>query len=200
MGIFTEFYRTNAWQGDESVSGTGSSLDKTAVIRAVLPQIIRQFSITSMLDIPCGDLNWMKEIPLPLARYIGADVVEELIAENTRRYADGSKTFLTLDLTTDPLPQADMIFCRDCLFHFSFDDISRAIANVRRSGAKFILTTTNPHFQRNRDVVTGEWRPLNLQIPPFSFPKPLMLIDEDPSDRGHIVDQHMALWRVSDLC
>jgi SAM-dependent methyltransferase len=199
MGIFTEYYRTNSWQGDESVSGTGSSLGATTVIRAALPEIIQQFGITSMLDIPCGDFNWMKETPLPLAHYIGSDIVKELISENNKRYADERRTFMTLDLTADLLPQADMIFCRDCLFHFSFDDISRAIANVRRSGAKFFLTTTNPHLERNQDAVTGEFRPLNLQIRPFLFPKPLILIDEDPTDKEHIVDKHMALWPVSDL-
>ena len=199
MEIFREFYRTNAWRSVESVSGTGSTLSATTMIRAALPQIINEFGITTMLDIPCGDFNWMKEIDLPLDFYIGADIVKEVINRNTTYYSNSARRFMIRDLTSDLLPEVEMIFCRDCLFHFSFDDISRAIANVRRSNSKFFLTTTNPHLRRNRDVVTGEFRPLNLEIPPFSFPKPLMVIDEDPTDKQHIVDKHMALWHVSNL-
>jgi hypothetical protein len=193
MQIFEEHYRTNAWRGDESASGTGSSLAATEVVRTILPQIVRRFGIASLLDIPCGDFNWMQHLDLPISRYIGADVVEELIAENRRRFSDSKRTFLSLDLTTDPLPPSDLVLCRDCLFHFSFFDISRAIANIMRSDVKLLLTTTYPTLHRNRNVVTGEWRPLNLQIAPFSFPEPLMLIDEKSDDK------HLGLWRVSDL-
>lgn len=170
----------------------GSSLAATEVVRAVLPQIVSRFDITTLLDMPCGDFNWMQHIGLPISRYIGADIVEELIAENRRRFSDPKRTFLNLDLTTDPLPPSDLVLCRDCLFHFSFPDISRAIANITRSDVKLLLTTTFPALRRNRNVVTGEWRRLNLQIAPFLFPEPLMLIDEGD-------DKHLGLWRVSDL-
>ena len=122
--------------------------------------------------------------------------MEELIAENRRKFSDPTRTFLHLDLTNDPLPQSDLVLCRDCLFHFSFRDISRAIANITRSDAKFLLTTTYPALHRNKNVVTGERRRLNLQIAPFSFPVPLMLINEQSSDDN---DKHLGLWRVSDL-
>jgi hypothetical protein len=38
-----------------------------------------------LLDIPCGDFNWMKLLNLGVD-YIGADIVGELIAENRRRF------------------------------------------------------------------------------------------------------------------
>jgi hypothetical protein len=199
MNIFRDLYYGNAWNGVESVSGAGSTLAATIVIRDTLPDVIRDLGIRSILDIPCGDFHWMRDTYLPLDLYIGADIVEELIVFNTEVYSTAARKFIVCDLTTDTLPNVDMIFCRDCLFHFSFYDIFRTIVNVRRSKAQFFFTTTNPNLERNIDVVTGEWRPLNLQIPPFSFPKPLLLVDEDPTDKKDIADKHMALWRVGDL-
>jgi hypothetical protein len=198
MGVFTEIYGTNGWSGSESVSGTGSSLDETEVIRSFLPQIVQQLRIATLLDIPCGDFHWMRHVDLASVHYTGADVVDILVEENRRRFSDDMRMFLTLDLTKDSLPKADMILCRDCLFHLSFKDISRAIANIQASGAHFILTTTNPMLERNIDIVTGEWRRLNLQASPFSFPKPIQLIKEG---RGgdHNQDKALGLWRINDL-
>ena len=71
MGIFEEHYRTNAWQGDESVSGTGSSLAATEVVRTVLPQIVSGFGITTLLDVPCGDFNWMQHLDYRFRAILG---------------------------------------------------------------------------------------------------------------------------------
>ena len=40
-----------------------------------------------------------------------------------------------------------MILCRDCLVHLTFDDARAALQNLRRSGSKYLLTTTftDPH-------------------------------------------------------
>jgi hypothetical protein len=76
--VFREHYRTTAWGSSESVSGTGSTVDQTTTIRTILPQIIRSYAVSTILDIPCGDFNWMQLVDLP-ARYIGANIVDELI-------------------------------------------------------------------------------------------------------------------------
>ena len=68
----------------------------------------------------------MAEVDLGLVRYIGADFLPELIAENLRRYAAPNREFRELDLTAAPLPAADVLLCRDCLVHLSFADIQRA--------------------------------------------------------------------------
>ena len=197
MTIFAEHYQRNSWGCSESVSGEGSTLDQTAAIRAALPQLIKDFQIQTMLDIPCGDFNWMKLLDLPI-QYLGADVVEDIVAENKRRFGNHSRSFTRLDLTGDTLPKVDLIFCRDCLFHFSFEHISSALGNMKRSGSRFLLTTTNTQLRQNRDIVTGEFRRLNLQIPPFSLPAPLVIIDEQCPNPDK-PDKCMGLWRISEL-
>ena len=198
MAVFTEHYRENSWGDDESVSGRGSRVDSTVAIRAAMPALIEDLKIQTLLDIPCGDFNWMRLLDLPV-RYIGADVVQELVAENQRRFGSARRFFLKLDLTADPLPEADLILCRDCFIHLSFDDISRALANIKRSKARFLLVTNHHDLDQNEDIVTGEWRRVNLQRPPFSFPKPLMQISEQRSGKEVTYDKSLALWEISAL-
>ena len=60
--VFKDIYRTNVWGGNDSVSGTGSDSYQTRVISKELPILFRDFRISRMLDVPCGDLNWMKDV------------------------------------------------------------------------------------------------------------------------------------------
>jgi hypothetical protein len=196
-GVFSDHYTDNGWGNPESRSGEGSTLQATEAVRAALPKLISDYNIATVLDIPCGDFNWMSRLDLPVA-YIGADIVAEIVAANHRAHGSDSRSFLQLDLAVDDLPPADLILCRDCLVHFSYQHILAALANIRRSRAKFLLTTTHIGVERNKDIVTGEWRGLNLQAAPFFFPKPLLLIDErstNPAAR----DKRLGLWRVADI-
>ena len=72
---FTEIFDKNLWASPESVSGGGSEMQNTEAIRRELPYLIQKFGIKSILDIPCGDWNWMKSVDLCGASYIGADIV-----------------------------------------------------------------------------------------------------------------------------
>ena len=170
--IFAEIYDKKLWGDGESLSGVGSDLDQTAAIRRALPVLLKQIGARIMIDAPCGDFHWMKETQLELDRYIGLDIVPEVISRNQQLYANSVHEFRTLSITQEPLPNGDVIFCRDCLVHLSYSDIAKAMHNFRKSGAAYLLTTTFTELRKNRDIVTGEWRPLNLENPPWNFPKP----------------------------
>jgi predicted NBD/HSP70 family sugar kinase len=75
--------------------------------------------------------------------------------------------------------------------------IFEALANIQRSGALYLLTTTFLH-RTNVDIETGEFRPINLQAKPFNFPPPIELIEDTCEDLGYW-DQRLALWRIADL-
>ena len=197
--IFTSIYNNHRWGDNESVSGTGSKIEQTKAIAAFMPRLFRKYNIRNVLDIPCGDFNWMQHVDLSAINYVGADIVPALISKNTRSYAAQHVNFFLADIITDKLPKVDLVFCRDCFVHFSDKHISAAIENIKKSGTELILTTTFPHHS-NFDIVTGNWRPLNLQTEPFCFPQPLELFNEGfhPEKTG-ISDKSLALWRVSDL-
>jgi SAM-dependent methyltransferase len=197
---FVRIYQTNLWSDAESRSGAGSSLDATASLRASLPPLFRRLDAQRLLDVPCGDFNWMSQIDLSGIDYIGADIVESIIDANRERYASPGRRFIKVDLTSGPLPNADVILCRDCLVHFSFDNIVAAFRTMKVSGAKYLLTTTFLDRQVNTDIVDGDWRPLNLMRAPFLLPPPHSVILEDCMEEGGAyADKALAVWRVSDL-
>lgn len=195
MGVFKDHYLRNSWGHPESVSGSGSTIEATQVVRRVLPEIVENYRIRSVVDAPCGDFNWMRMLDLPV-EYIGCDVVPELVEINTANFARPGRSFAVLDITSDSLPAADLIICRDCLFHFSFVDIQRALRTIKASKSKYLLTTSYPNLKRNRNIPTGDYRRLNLQIAPFSFPPPILLIHENDPEGS---DKSLGLWKIADL-
>jgi len=198
--VFSNIYRQNLWGDRESVSGPGSAVNRTSAFRDDLPVLLRRINARSLLDAGCGDFNWMKETDLGLDRYIGVDIVPELIAANQRKYGSVTVGFINLDIAADDIPTVDVILCRDCLVHFSFEDAARAIRNFKRSGSTYLLTTTFIRLLGNVDVNTGDWRQINLEIAPFNFPEPDALIDEKCTHTGGIYrDKRLALWRMDGI-
>lgn len=197
--IFTEIFRRNAWKGVHSVSGPGSGLDQAKAVIEELPSLFKTLGITTMLDVPCGDFYWMSSLDLGDVKYVGADIVQELVCHN-KRYESDNIAFVHANLLTDELPRVDLVLCRDCLVHFSLADIHRALKNLCRSSSEYLLTSTYQTTPRNIDITTGAWRPLNLQIAPFSLPVPLRFIVEGVTEgNDKFKGKSLGLWRVGDI-
>jgi hypothetical protein len=197
--VFTEKFKHNKWGSPESLSGLGSELRQTKTVIAQLPALCSKYGINSFLDLPCGDFNWIKHVSPFFPNYIGSDIVPALIEDNNKKYSEYGR-FTVLNLLKDPLPDADVLFCRDCLVHLSYADIRKAIANIRNSGIKYLLTTSYPEKTANHDIITGEWRPLNLTKAPFNFPAPLDVIIENSTEQeGRVKDKCLVLWLIKDL-
>jgi len=200
--IFTYIHRTNLCGSDSSLSGVGSEHDATRILRDEIPALFRRVGARVLLDLPCGDFGWLSQVALDVDEYIGADIVAEIVVHNAALFAGpGSRRrFLQCDVTADPLPQADVVLCRDCLVHLTFADIFRAFANLKRSGSRYLLTTTFLELDANADIVTGDWRPLNLERPPFSLPPPETCIIEGCTEAdGAYADKALALWEIASL-
>lgn len=197
---FDKIYRENIFGSSESVSGEGSELGQTARLREELPALLRRLGVKTLLDLPCGDFNWMGHVDLTGVHYIGGDVVEEIARNNAERHTADGREFLHLDLINDDLPRADLVFCRDCLVHLPYGHALKAIENVRRSGAVWFATTTFTRRHTNTDLY-GVWRPLNLRDAPFNFPEPEVLVEEGcpPVEGLDFSDKSMGFWRVADL-
>jgi hypothetical protein len=76
-------------------------------------------------------------------------------------------------MTTDIFPVADVWLCRAIFFRLSNHDSCLALEQFVASNIKYILTTNcvTDEGHVNTDIVTGDWRSLNLNLPPFNFPK-----------------------------
>jgi SAM-dependent methyltransferase len=198
--IFAEIHSKRIWGDGESASGPGSGVVRASVFRCELEALLRDLGVSSVLDAPCGDFNWLPTFELGRVRVIGVDIVADLIATNQQRNLRPGTRFIIADMVTDPLPQADLVFCRDGLVHLTNEEILKTLANFRRSGARWLLTTTFVARQTNPDIRTGEWRPLNLEKPPFNLLPPVRLIDEHCMGFGGAYrDKYLALWSCQDL-
>jgi hypothetical protein len=199
-GVFSTIHQSNAWLGAESVSGLGSDSVNTRVLKQELPGMLLELGIKSMLDAPCGDLAWMKDIHGGLEQYIGADIVPEVIRRNKKLHRTGNSEFKVLDITSSRLPRVDLILCRDCLVHFSSEHVAAALRNFKDSGSTYLLTTTFTGPRPNINIRTGEWRPLNLEASPFSLPPPIRVVNEDyRGEDGKFADKSLGLWKLRDL-
>jgi Methyltransferase domain len=198
---FERIEKTNLWGAASSVSGLGSEDPATEAIREELPFLLQRLGARSLLDAPCGDAGWIGRVKFG-CDYTGIDIVPALIEGNRRRVADGalSGRFLIADITRDALPRADVILCRDCLVHLSFANIARAVARFAESGARYLLVTTFPEWDSNRDCEDGDWRALNMERAPFNWPSPHALINErcEEGDGGWR-DKSLGLWRLDEL-
>jgi hypothetical protein len=153
-----------------------------------------------LLDAPCGDFIWMDHVDLSGVAYIGADIVRSIVDSNRKDYAADGRTFIELDLTRDDLPEADVLLCRDCLVHLSYANIARVLENVCRSNLRYILMTAFPDRGDNKDVEDGDWRPLDFEAAPFSFPRPrLTIVEECDEEGGSYADKSLCAWPVADI-
>ena len=187
-------YKLSGIKGHEqkSSSGVGSSLAQTTAIREAIPSLVSKYLVQSILDAPCGDANWIREIGLNIQSYIGLDISRLAVERNkkdpqSRRLATITK-FTQCDIRSDECPTADLIICRDLLVHLSLKDCIKVLKRFIASDSKYLLTTNFAHVGENTDIVTGSWRPLELALRPFYFPKPVETIIEDDK-RGRVIKQ-----------
>ncbi len=198
---FKTIYNENLWGSSESISGQGSILELSKNAIQAINTIIEYYNITSILDLPCGDFNWMQHVNLKNIQYLGGDIVEGLIQNNLKNYQANTIDFQQLNIIEDQLPKANLIVVRDCFVHFSYEAIFKALNNIQDSKSTYLLTTTFTSSKLNYDIVTGDWRPINLTLPPFNFPAPLFIQEEsyNPQFKVDNRGKAIALWKISDL-
>ena len=192
---FTKIYQLKYWGRTRSASGGGSTLEYTANLRTKLPDLLKRYSILSILDAPCGDLNWMKHVlkEHPV-NYIGGAIVAPLVESNNKKYKTDTIRFTQIDLTRDKFPYADLMLCRDCLIHLSNKDIRAVLQNFIDSKIKYLLTTTLVHSNEhtNEDVSSGGHREIDLFSAPFNFPADVLYRIEDWQEPDP--KKEMCLW------
>ena len=204
---FTQIYKNNSWHGIESKSGTGSDLETTKILRPQLVELVDFLNIQTMVDIPCGDFHWMKEIvkDLNIDMYLGIDIVKEMIESNKLKYESlESKPkiwFSKASIIDTVLPQSDLIFSRDCLVHFSYATARKILDNIIKSNSIYLLMTTFTSKTRvYPDILDGQWRAINFEAAPFNLPPPLRIINEGcTEDNNNWTDKSLALWEISSL-
>lgn len=172
--VFENIMALNRWNSEESLSGPGSTLEYTVNLRIQLSRFLREFGITSLFDAPCGDFHWMKEVDFPEGcTYVGADIAPSLITRLQADFTRPDRNFFEFDIAGGEFPQADLWFCRDCLFHLSEFNVLRSLRNFSRSRMRFAMITTHLNTTGfvNGDIPDGEFRLIDLHAAPYNLPR-----------------------------
>ena len=198
--LFQSYFEKNRWGNAESVSGPGSTLAATSILRKEISNFLKEEGIKSLLDAGCGDHQWMAEVDMEQLHYIGVDVVEALIQHNTQRYASSQKQFICLNIIEDALPTCEALICRDVLVHLNQSQALAAVKNFYKSGASYLLLTDFPEVE-NRDIVTGEWRMINFEASPYHLPTPWKVLADTvlPELDGKLNRKRLAVWKREQL-
>lgn len=186
----SDYYSDAAWPTREikqlSASGRGSDLGAaTQNSLKIVNDAITEFGVKSMIDIPCGDVNWifdsLQTDTLPL--YLGLDIAGAMLKINKERYDHHrNKQFLFWDASECQLPKFhngeeedaqafDLVHVRDVIQHMTLDQGVQFFCNVFASGARVLITTTYPSATANTNIAEGRWYQNNLLLEPFSFPQ-----------------------------
>lgn len=194
--VFSRIHDRKLWSGSESLSGSGSGLAQTSALRSRLPALLEELNVRSLLDAPCGDFHWMKEVDLPVDHYFGIDIVPALIEANESRFQGPGREFYCRNLITDDLPKTQFILCRQLLIHLPLAECILTLRNFKRTGAQFLLVTNHSDATVNRDIPMGSYRPLNLRLPPFKFPEPLVIVQDSLNESD---PAFLSLYRLQTL-
>lgn len=188
---FNEVFESNIWGDDESFSGPGSRRGSISVNVALeaLEKAVVEHRIRSISDIPCGDFNWMPDFLArhPGLKYSGFDIVQSIVSAN--RLKNPSREFRVLDVTSEPPPRSDLIFCKDLVNHLTYADVLRLVANMKKSKSQYLLLSSNfGHHNEELDGNTGgHSRFLDVVASPLLFPEPIWRHD------------YFGLWRLTDI-
>jgi len=195
---FQKIYE-NAYWGAEHLSGSGSTLDSTKLVRSVIERVVIEYRVSSLVDVACGDMVWMPLVVEEVRRsgmaldYLGCDIVDSLIVQHRQTYPN--LRFQHLDFVDGEIPKADLIICREALQHLPVRDIISALRNFSLSGAKYLLAMI--HLRRTGignwlSGKTGRCRDRNLLLAPFNLPNPLCIFPEELGEK----DKFIALWQL----
>jgi len=199
---FSEIYKHNLWSSNESLSGEGSEVEFTKPLQNWLTKNIPKLNVKTFVDASCGDFNWMKLVlPNLNVDYLGLDIVESIIEKNRSLYSNDKTNFDIADICKDKIPNCDLIMVRDCLFHLSYKDINKFLENLKKTEYKYLLTTTHclEDDFKNTDIVTGDWRLINLFSKPFNFNKKVIEDRVIDCPDGYPVKREMILVNKKDV-
>ena len=162
--IFSRIYEDRVWvvqDEQDSASGTGSTKIATSELIQQLTTFLRKVDCRNLVDIGCGDYNWMQHVTGEF-NYLGIDVVPDLIASHQHEYGNAKREFLCMDAIKSPIPSGDVAICREVLFHLSFRDGLQMLHNIKAAGFKYVMLTHDTTIWFNADIRTGDFRMINL--------------------------------------
>jgi len=119
--------------------------------------------------------------------YAGVDVVEDVLRANRERWPTLHFELLLDDV---PLPNCQLVFCRDVLQHLTTSQAVALLDKIRETSASWLLASS--HADSNTSLhMAGRCRPVNLETAPYNLGKPERYIRESRSTQ-----KRLGLWKL----
>ena len=187
--IFKYIYNSGYWidyntNSRQSRSGKGSNIEKSLYLQNSLKIFFKRNKIRKIIDIGCGDFNWMNNLlkDIEYDSYLGVDIVDDLIEQNSQKYGNQKVKFISKDIVSDDLgfiKKSDFILIRHVFIHLDNSSIIKIINKIKNLDFKYLGITSDPKISKNVDLKTeGRFREINLIIEPFNLNKNYEVINE----------------------
>ena len=156
----------------ETSCGGGATIESSQGRINWLSTFIKAKNIQSIVDIGCGDFNWMSQVGLGAVEYTGYDWI---LDPATYAFTTPTTKFIECNAATHPIEKADLVICRSVMIHLSTNEALVMLSNILNSVPKFLLITSFDVPDNNRTL--HNYAPLNLELPPFNLCNPIDRID-----------------------
>ncbi len=187
--VFNSIFKSNHWNkgknfnvNTQSYSGPGSveNTAQTNYLLSNLKKFFIQYDIKKILDAPCGDCAWIKNIFGNDLEYTGIDIVEDLIRENKFKFKSYKNVnFYCEDLNRfNNYEKYDFVLLRDFFIHLPLKNILEILKKLENSNCKFFAFNNYESIENNKDISFGQHRKINVFKEPFNFNKPYLKIAE----------------------
>lgn len=156
-----QIYEKNLWGvgAEDFYSGEGSHQPKIIVpYLKVVQSFLSSFKEPLIVcDLGCGDFNVGKELVNYSKKYIGVDIVKDLIDYNKTKFKAENLEFKCLDIAVDVIPKGDCAIVRQVLQHLSNNEIQNILYKL--SSFKYLILTEHlpeDDFTPNKDIISGQ--------------------------------------------
>jgi hypothetical protein len=183
--VFTNIYENNVWGG----SGIGSKLEVCEPLISMLEEYIRSNDIKTMVDIGCGDMQWMPSLLNKVnIKYTGIDIVNSVIEKNKENHPDLNFINSNIcDIDIQNMPDADLFFIKDVLQHWTSDVVEGWVNSffAAKPNARLIVANCSHQHSDERHLKTGGFAPLNGDKFPLNKFSPKELLSWDFSKKAY---------------
>jgi hypothetical protein len=193
--IFFLIYKSNHWnkykkinEDNFLVSGPGSIPGNKQTNNVInnLDIFIKKNNIKSILDMPCGDFSWMKNLVKNNTdiNYTGYDIVNDIITLNNKKHSSNKINFFCRDIVNEKnYDNFDLVFIRDFFIHIDNESINRILTKIKNSKVRFLACSNNNNESFNNNIAAiGAHRKINLKIKPFYLDEIFHTFSEEKDD------------------
>lgn len=159
--VMIQIYQLHLWGGKEYEFYSGDGSHDITIIEPYQEVVIRFLQSFDepliVCDLGCGDFNVGKKFVSFTKKYIGVDIVPDLIERNKNRFQAENLSFQCLDLATDELPKGDCAIIRQVLQHLSNHEIQKIIQKL--SAYQYVILTEHlpsGDFVPNKDKIASQ--------------------------------------------